>query len=1034
MLIGGNFSPYRTPAGGVPFYCGEYANASGDDLRVTYVNTTKVKDTSGGDDEDPYERDVDLHSSTGCDANSNCPGVHPCATWLGGGAGSVVQYTMVAGQSTTAPQSYEQSSVQFNFAVCHKRGFKSVVAKRQWHGMFGMLTEGVNDTSLLCGDGSRITLESYKATPDATKYLSWARGASRSAVLQDGSGSYIASHSIGFTVNSNSGRRTGDECTKSETGAPIGDGPTTIYGYDLTVLPRFSSSFIIEAVESDASGLAHVDVFTEYFSNFLTDKLPDDTFTQDSAGGSLFAGPTRVAANGGPPNPPSPPNTFPNVGDLVESYTISGLSGTRTMYGMSSTFGVSSVQWKQVLDESASLANDGFTYNNTVSVVQDGIEIVVTTAVSVGLSNTNTAAQIYEDIKSLLELWPLDDDALYPWRTDGFTNVAVKVSRNEIAFNVRPDGITDCTPGDTYVDDIAVQNGVVIYDGSVQGAPNPAGYQNYFNFGFQDWRACCSSGGDSGGSGLFPYVFGYAPSLDGYIAYVGAQLPRNATQWTDNFEVMNHPWTGGFIAYSCVDALPSAPSCNYDGTADSGAVWARKWAECGETYQSSNFARPAGADKFKFDETTVYCSDGVNLTLPDGTPAASLTLTGPWGGKCVDGWFDGATTDGSGVLTLGTKLFEVPSDWHSDSRDDDTAFGKLHWSTYPSLLGRIPITAVADAAGNQPFSHAGDAGQLPGGSPVDWVPTYQFSSTQTSFGMAHGTGHEQIDIFNVGMSSVAANVTATRTSDSKFTVATPYASAAFVTIHAQDFKFCDNYPKGDYIYLEWLHDFRTNQENGRLNTTVDCDGDPVDFPATNFGYATFSQTADALPIQKCSPRVVCFSPNGEIWDNGNTYDFPDEFQLDERYGCKWQAQVLWSMTDPLWHAPHAPCSLHDDLTDDDVTSNITWTEDDGACRDDHVDGINYIAYYGLAPMMEARLTVPSGFPALPGDVDALGFLSPVDHNTGDVAYPPGVPGYGDDLKPAASATPWALAVTLCEHLDGCRFNYSDWVIGCPPAP
>jgi hypothetical protein len=113
--------------------------------------------------------------------------------------------------------------------------------------------------------------------------------------------------------------------------------------------------------------------------------------------------------------------------------------------------------------------------------------------------------------------------------------------------------------------------------------------------------------------------------------------------------------------------------------------------------------------------------------------------------------------------------------------------------------------------------------------------------------------------------------------------------------------------KGDYVLLEWISDFRSFGESGRLGAVVDCDSAPVDAPTTNRGggdvanlFRDFIQTAGCVGFGTCGSRVVCISPNGESFINGETHDFPDEFEADETYGAKWWGYVQQTMTDLLW--------------------------------------------------------------------------------------------------------------------------------------
>jgi len=1059
-LIGGNFSPYRLPADGIPFFCAAYAHETGDVLKLSYVNSTKVANYNGtvGGTIPPYERYDDTSSSSACDGNSNCPtatnGI-PCEFWIGTDASATSpQYTLVAGQVNTAPQVFT-AGANVNFAVCHKRGFKNVAARRSWHGVFGWLSADLTNTSCATGaeacnssgdwDSGISVFRPYVATPDQTKYLTLTPSITfdSTTVSQSSTDTVHSVVSGATTVNAQSGEVTTTlETTEVDTTTPTGGSASTTkniaHGYDSVAGTYGNATSVDYFVGSDPHGGNN-----PYIGSSLEGAI--NSFNENICQQIHDANPELVSYTL-LPAVTDHNNYTQSTGTIV--YNLGTYTETKTMtVGWSRTNTVYSFYFQYS------------TVYSTIPVDQDNE--TVTCSGTMTLSDPNTAAALYADIVALLANWPLNDDALYPWRTDGTTNMAPKVSRLEWQAEMSPltYGVACSLLVPDYTDPIADSSGhaafsadwvgtwgmrawfdpniyawrfpagqtnltaaatglVKLFDGSVQGAPNPAGYQGYFRFDALDMRACCES--NDLGTAIVWYTYGYGQSLP-------ANLPANATQWTNWFEIINKPQFGALLAYLDAGTISSGTSagtsCEYNGSADA-AFWAVKWAEIGETYESINFARPGGYDKFLLDETAVYCfaskSGGVvTLTAVDGTTPATLPFTTSdiVGGACIGGFFAVASVSGA-TMTLGAQKFSVPSDWTMPSGDQTTAFGRLRFPTAPSLLGRIAITAVADAGSHAPFS-------------TGWTPTYQFTAAQTNFGLAWSSGaatlHETVDIYDQTMTLLASGVTATRISDTKFTVGTSYATAFFVMIHgAPAYQYCDDYPKGDFVYLEWLYDWRTNGEIGRLSGVTDCGGHtpPSGSPTTtNNGYASFTETADALPIIKCHPRVACSSPNGETWPNGKTYAFPTTFSLDALYGSKWQAQVVWSITDPLWQSPHTPCGLNTPESD----PAIAWTMDGSAACPADNDATHY---YALAPMVEARATVPSGFPALPAGI-TIGFNAPGSSTDG--ANPPMPPGYDSATgTPSSVLTPWILAENLCASIAAnCRFSYQNWFVGCP---
>lgn len=1065
-LIGGNFSPYRIPAGGVPFFCAEYAHASGPVNVTPYTFSTVVPNYNAatGGTIPPYERFVDTSSSGACDNNSNCPtatnGI-PCVPWIGTLQSSTSpQYTLVESQPNTAPLAFTAGTTPENLAVCHKRGFKNVAAKRWWHGIFRWLTPDVTSTTCSISSGhcdatnpsdwdanSTRAYIPYAAKPDTTKYRTISSDVTYNSSQTDYDGNETAIHATtsgcSISVNQYSGEITcSGDITEVDTTTPSGGSPSTTknisHGYD-SVSNTYNQPTVVDGYVTDV----HAGNNPGPYNNDTAEYTSLDGWVVD------FNGSVCAALAGGIPVTSSsflPDVTDSNNYGSISSPNTGGYVLTDSGYSPPLTLTVSiAIAWTRTDTVYAFTFSLSSTYNYLPGSDHFNTSLAVSGTLS--LSDTNTSDDVYADLASLLNEWPLNDDSLYPWRGDGYTNMAPKMSRLEVNGNrgplqygmncvwLVPDytnpagsmpysawGTRAWFDGSIYEwrypagDDntnSAATGLVKVLDGTMQGAPNPAGYQGYFRFDAEDMQ-CCSEIVDDTCEGVIWYAYGYGQIIPAY-------LPQNCTQWTNWFEVMNKPSYGALVAYYDVNTV-SSPSgdgvCDFDGKSD-GAFWAVKWAEIGETYQSINFARPAGYDKFLLDETEVFCystqsGSVVTLTNLDGTSPASLPFTTSdiVGGSCVGGFFSVDSVSGA-TVTLGAQKFNVPSDWSTPSGDQASAFGKLRFSTYPSLLGRIYVIAVADASAHAPYSSG-------------WTPTYQFPGPETNFGMAWSggsyTAHESIDIYDSAMTVLASAVTAHRTADNKFTLAAGYSTAYYVMIHgascSPNYQYCDDYPKGDYVYLEWLYDNRTNAEITRLSGVTDCAGHtpPLSDGTVNNGFASFTELPDSLEITKCAPRVVCFSPNGEHWPNGNTYGFPSSFAADETYGSKWQAQVIWSITDPLWQSPHTPCNL---------TEGAVWTEDSaGNCPPDGTG----IQYYGLPPMVEARSTVPIGFPALPTGI-TIGFNAP--GSAIDPTNPPGLCGYDDTGMPSAVQTPWSLAVNICASESGCRFGYSNWAIGCP---
>ena len=665
--------------------------------------------------------------------------------------------------------------------------------------------------------------------------------------------------------------------------------------------------------------------------------------------------------------------------------------------------------------------------------------------------------------------------------------------------------------GTGFAEQIAI--GLVrIYDGAIQGAPLPSGFVDYFRFDFPDWRSCCVTGGDDPHGNQF-YIYGYGMYLSNYISATGAQLPLCTTQWTNNKDVIVHP-PFAFISYA--DKTIVSATCANGGTdtTGDGAFWARKFACIKENWQAQNYARPAGDDKFRYREcddseaSKVYAATNVSgsgagsvwalLTYAGNVPAmAAGDLIGYFGGKVlgsinpadagfyVMGGYDFTT----GYMTLGAKVYNLPSNWPVSNPAGDTAqcFAALRFPNAPSLLGRQAHKLTGNIA--------------------------TFDVAQPAFAMAVSST-EQVDILDAKANVLASNVTATRPNgkwmagtavalnqlvvnsagyvqqvatagttgsiepdwsqpvtndngviwknigqvDTVFVLPANYALAKWVVIHGVNWEFNSSYPRGNFLALEWTHDYRTNGENYRLTVPgapgapppSGCSGEipPIGTPAANFGFSNFKQTTYCLPLCSKAPRVLCWSPNAEVWRNGITLPFP-AFQMDERYGSKWQAQLQQTMTDLLWQRPHTPLSAPSlNPLDDEGTitpgQDITWVEDDGTCHvdtfvPDDAGGGTTTMYFPLGPLVEAEVALPhfglatpqTDTPTLPTGI-TLGWKSPVYYSDG--VQPPPPCGYDANTgDPFGASAEWQLRSNLkiaCAVGSICRFkyDYSQWFL------
>jgi hypothetical protein len=148
-----------------------------------------------------------------------------------------------------------------------------------------------------------------------------------------------------------------------------------------------------------------------------------------------------------------------------------------------------------------------------------------------------------------------------------------------------------------------------------------------------------------------------------------------------------------------------------------------------------------------------------------------------------------------------------------------------------------------------------------------------------------------------------------------------------------------------------------------------------------------------------------------------TYGFAD-IDLDELYGSGWQADFQQVMADLFWQPPHVPASSP-------CASEVTaWTEDDGSCEGD----TDTNTFYPHRPLVEARLTVPAGAPALPSGI-TIGWASPVtDPSSREALFP--APSNGPGL---GGPVPWSIWQDECNCISAeGRFaeTYENQVVDC----
>lgn len=1091
------------------FFGGPFQHALTPQLADIFVNTTMVEnwDTSEGAPANipPFERwTPDLSGDGSCEVHFCNPDGAPCSPWPSPFPTNTFSNT---------------PGDKVDFAATHKRGFKNVQASRCWNGRFGYLdieaSDG-SDTWNPCSDPSTsVNWRAYQSAPLRTRYTQLDVSTTWEWVHNEWSGPPESTTPTTTTKDQSASLTQAINSAGILDTIALSASPNTTQSEPLIEYPQnaFTSLQIgfkhygdvaADMVKSVADTSIYVDGVTTVWTEStitVTNNTDGEVIENETWGGGIFN--RTIYQN------------FPD-GDgylvvLSENYALSetGLSYTKVIYnrigepGLAQGMIVDQIT-TQVTSTLSGTVTDSDIYSDIRTLLDewnlaDDEQYPWRTDIKVGVaplvSRDELLTQEFDSSGFYVRDYgtpvtdPFGNTLGDPdWGGDtGYTNnpnpqtgfakvifdfpghssgtpvsitidnpfshcaatsyavvggslppgVSLNTSTGEITGTVGDDGHYGVT--------ILISGATVAATGNILGAPKPAGYQNFFDFLFTDVRGCCYEPIDNPGFKQWVwYQVGSGQDVVTFNTNTDCHLPLNCTQWNNWFQAANKP-AGAWIFYADQrqDYFPigCVSSSGGSGAGDAANLVAQKWAEVLESWPSQNFAKPARDMKFWYDETRVYCAtnmsgtgEGSTWSLIDPNTVLTPATIEPddiWGGPSVGGFYSIAAYS-AGVVTLGAKQFDIPSNWASKSNSDDSqCFGPLRWPDSPSLLGRVLVTTSG-------------LGTL-----------FTFATEQPAFARNSSTHQEQIDVYDAAMTLLAGAVTATRISDTQFSLPAPYPSAAFVTIHgAPKWYVNDECPKGDYAVLEWLADFRSFGEYSRLSGISDCSGSPVTgLPTTNLGggpltaetqFASFSQTPGCLPFVPCAPKVVCISPNEESFTNGITYNFPETFVCDAQYGSKWWGYVQQTMTELFWQQPHRPCNIE---------SCARWIADDGTCQDntplnppayacpgdeDYVDGETQppIYYYAFPPLVEARLAVPDNYganqnesgPTLPLRVQ-IGWLSPVDHlsSDGDVAYPPEPPSVNKDGGiPGGATTAWDVHDRLCiASAAGCRFGYRD---------
>jgi hypothetical protein len=671
---------------------------------------------------------------------------------------------------------------------------------------------------------------------------------------------------------------------------------------------------------------------------------------------------------------------------------------------LSETVGISDSQMLWTIYENIQLNTPGpcapldveHTGSNPVGCLPDTFDREIIQLVYSGtLSNPYSASAVISDCNDLASYWDLTNNVIYPWRTDGYCNIAPKMTYNEPQYNVEP--FLSLTP--PFSDPVTLEPtwtdpNSYLFDGAVLGKPNYNPTGSVINRNNFDPR----------------YLFYFWGLVSSHGDYNNGQfgLPLAATQWTNYWEARDYP-------------IASFTFCK-----GSVGVTIQKYAEIKAKWQSWDFNRPYGADRFMEDEEGVCCnpiilSPGrIQLMENDGEVTAPTPPPIPgnvWAGTHISGCYTIASVEGEGtpfdpfILTLGTKLWDLPS-------NITYPMSRLRFPTCPPIgLEQVSITYNTSSG----FSFY-----------TFETPQYYYvtSSIDIYDGRFNNNG-----IF-VPYQKIATGVTMSKVTDLVGTSGGDYRSGSFVIGYGQQPWWTDNGSKGECCTFSWIHDHRTNAEYDRITLILDCTGSIPPRPIRNNGFYSFTsgsiilpgKSIYGLPVENpCNYNVVCYSPNGENFGSSSiTYPLVSSTHgLDEYYSSLWQNEFVQNIQSPIYQIPHKDCDF--------TGSMVVLERDDGTCKSPYNDESGYYhQIYPYPPQIEPFITLPttttlygssSTAPNPSASGLAWGVISPVSNSNG--LQPPTNAGFDGDGFPVEGVYAWQLINNVCSNISSsCSASYT----------
>ena len=555
MKRGGFGSPYRAPADGWPrkiYSTGLYSNIE-ESLNglARYANNTQIT-LQPGQVGRPMTK-PQLLPTSGCERQLK--NGMPYGYWIGiYGDGSYLPSILGGRLKNT----FAQNGTTDRGANCRQRGGKWVQAGRSWHGAPGWLSHeaGLSVVDTFCNppascDSGTVTVpsyESYQPNADQKRYRTVSFNITLTKLLRDDGGDpnstqkYVSTMTGSRTVDFNSGQIASSQLTTED-------------DYDLYTTGSGVTTTQVKHVSGGVGWTLAGDGVTQIPSTGMTTLL--DAFPLNLYGTNLpttLAGvsPTDLLGFISYWNTTYPSNTIAAFTNLA-SYSA---SSTVTFPGDGSA--------GESCDLSMSRNDTNLTWNfmDQVTDFDGGIATLLNLEVSMTLSDENDASAVYADAQTLLNYWPLSNDALYPFRTDGVWQVAPLVTREENG-DTSPIGFNSYTVDDKR-SPIADANGNAPFTAAENPPPPGWTYSPGNNDSSGNPPTSPSYGGPADWNATYTQMAWFDPNAYGFVYGTDPAANKNGAlaigwkQYALTGKILGMPMPQAFIVLSSSAEPPTA--------------------------------------------------------------------------------------------------------------------------------------------------------------------------------------------------------------------------------------------------------------------------------------------------------------------------------------------------------------------------------------------------------------------------------------------------------------------------------------------